>query len=476
MNNENLKDSVRDVIYANGANLITGDVLQDTLVTIINHFGSGSVYAGFAVPTTNPINTDVNMFYLAKVPGTYTNFAGYVLNAGKVVVFSNKTGSWVADDLLTNYVSEIFDPTTTTIPQGGKQISDYVKKPQSIGAIQVSGGGPDVSPTLNFVLANSYIDAAGNVQSNPGTSVTDLIPVPDGYTKLLADESGTFTIATYNDVGGFLATLGGSVSPVEFNKLFNLDPLVKSIKYIHRDVTISTAKLTFKSDAGSPKYILPWLKTVDDSNLEFKQNVRDIAGSFDFTLNPINGNVIVSGDSTVAAYLGGTAIVDIISATGTKTNIAVPGHTILQQQTAYQSLASGTKTAANFVFVQIGLNDVTYSGNANAAITRMQTFINVIKAGSPNAKIIVCAMNPALAAWKGANPDNYMVAYSNWRQMNYFFENGISGANKFINLHVEIISDGNGNLDPIYDVGDGIHENTAARKIIAYGWICNYEK
>lgn len=428
----------------------------------------------------NAPTPSIDGWYKPEDAGVYSNAGNLVAQEGYDTLFEKLGTTWTRTQVKMPgaSISPTFNPTSQTEAQGGKQIADYVKKPESIGAVQVSGGGPDVSPTLNFILNDSYIDAAGVVQSNPGTKVSDFIPRPAGYSKLTADEAGTFALATYGDSNTFLATLGGVGTPVEFNKTWNLNPNVKSVRFIHRTATMGTALLTFKSDGGAPKYVLPWLPQVESSRVEFKQNVRDIAASFNFTSNPVVGNVIISGDSTIATYLGGAAIVDLISVTGTKTSIAVPGHTILQQQTAYQALASGTKTGANYVFVQVGLNDVTYTGNANAAIARMQTYINVIKAGSPNAQIIVCAMNPALAAWKGADPVNYLTAQSNWDQLNYFYEFGLSGVNKFIDLHVETISDGNGNLDTIYNVSspDGIHENTAARKIIAYSWISNYEK
>lgn len=100
MNNENLKTDIQDVIKANGNQEITGPILQQSLIAIINQFGSGSVFGGFAVPSTMPINTDVNMFYMAKTAGTYVNFGGYVLGENKIAIFNNKTGVWVAENFI----------------------------------------------------------------------------------------------------------------------------------------------------------------------------------------------------------------------------------------------------------------------------------------------------------------------------------------------------------------------------------------
>lgn len=116
MNNENLKADIRAVIKANGNNEITGDLLQNALISIINQFGSGSLFVGFAEPDTNPTNTDVNMFYLAKTPGIYVNFGGYVLVEGSTVIFTNISGAWVVNDFfIVNSIKSITKTSTVDL-------------------------------------------------------------------------------------------------------------------------------------------------------------------------------------------------------------------------------------------------------------------------------------------------------------------------------------------------------------------------
>lgn len=206
------------------------------------------------------------------------------------------------------------------------------------------------------------------------------------------------------------------------------------------------------------------------------QTVRDISASIDFNTYLIQGNVLVSGDSTIASYAGGTAIADIIKASGTITNIAVPGHTIDQQKADYIALPAGVKTALNYVFVQIGLNDLTPAESALTAISRLQVYINQIKTSSPSAKIIICEMLPCRQRFVNiyGSTDGF-VSYQKWQKMNFLIsQKGILNTNMVANLHTYNLSDGNGNLANIYDTGDGIHENTAGRKLIAYSWISAY--
>lgn len=93
-NNENLKAAIQDVIKQNGTNAITGLIMQNALLSIINQFGTGGVFRGVAVPSTNPGTSDVNSFYVANQNGTYVNFGGFVNTENRTVFFSNATGIW----------------------------------------------------------------------------------------------------------------------------------------------------------------------------------------------------------------------------------------------------------------------------------------------------------------------------------------------------------------------------------------------
>lgn len=92
-NYEQLKQAVADVIKSNGNQEITGDILQNTLLTIISTVGRGATFAGFATPTTNPGTPDQNVFYIASEDGIYSNFGNVVLE-NEVAIFTNGNGIW----------------------------------------------------------------------------------------------------------------------------------------------------------------------------------------------------------------------------------------------------------------------------------------------------------------------------------------------------------------------------------------------
>lgn len=93
-NYEQLKQAVSDVIKSNGTQAITGQVLQNTLLTIINTIGGNMQFAGVANVNTNPGTPDQNLFWIASQSGTYVNFGNIVLNPGESAVLTWKNGAF----------------------------------------------------------------------------------------------------------------------------------------------------------------------------------------------------------------------------------------------------------------------------------------------------------------------------------------------------------------------------------------------
>lgn len=88
-NYDELKQAVSDVIKTNGNQEITGQVLQNTLLSIINIVGAYATFVGIATPTTIPGTPDQNIFYLATIEGRYINFDNIILPNGISVIYIN---------------------------------------------------------------------------------------------------------------------------------------------------------------------------------------------------------------------------------------------------------------------------------------------------------------------------------------------------------------------------------------------------
>lgn len=96
-NYQDLKDSISSLIRQNGAQEITGDVLQGVLVSMVANLGQNYQFKGIAVPTGNPGTPDQNVFYFATQQGTYTNFGGAKIDKDSLFVLAYN-GEWTAFD------------------------------------------------------------------------------------------------------------------------------------------------------------------------------------------------------------------------------------------------------------------------------------------------------------------------------------------------------------------------------------------
>lgn len=174
-NYEQLKKAIADVIKTNGNEEITGAIMQRTLISIVNNLGSNAQFAGVAVPSTVPEDTDGSVFYLASTQGTYPNFSGIEVDASEMAVFTKNTaGTWVKTSL------PIQHPT--------------IKKPLLIGgnvAAVSKGTGVVLSiPTLNAdgteTASELSIEAATPANNGAMTKdqVNTLKEVDDFYTNM----------------------------------------------------------------------------------------------------------------------------------------------------------------------------------------------------------------------------------------------------------------------------------------------------
>lgn len=88
-----LKAAIAAAIKQNGNNEITGNLLQQQLLAMVNSLGVGYQYAGVATPATNPGTPDQNVFYLAATGGLYTNFNNAIVYSEELAVLYYN-GSW----------------------------------------------------------------------------------------------------------------------------------------------------------------------------------------------------------------------------------------------------------------------------------------------------------------------------------------------------------------------------------------------
>ena len=71
-----LKREIQTYIRTNNNQEITGEVLQNVLVSIVSNVGENAGFGGIAKKTTSPGTPDGPVFYFATEQGVYPNFGG----------------------------------------------------------------------------------------------------------------------------------------------------------------------------------------------------------------------------------------------------------------------------------------------------------------------------------------------------------------------------------------------------------------
>lgn len=98
-NYNTLITSIQDNIKQNGQNLITGELLQQALLSMIAELGAEFQIGGVAEPTDNPGIPDYKVAYFAATPGTYYNFDSLSVEDGEIAILKY-SGGWQKETII----------------------------------------------------------------------------------------------------------------------------------------------------------------------------------------------------------------------------------------------------------------------------------------------------------------------------------------------------------------------------------------
>ena len=266
-NYNTLKSAIEQVIKTNGNEEITGALLQQALIAMINSLGAGYQFVGVAVPETNPGTPDYNVFYFAG-PGTYPNFNNATIPARNVGLLSYN-GTWHVSSIQTtpfsaesivNDIIQLYDGATPVYPRTRAEAvffnNDTTKTlDQKFG--QLSQDVNDVRNSLGMSVEEDFVNSSAHqnedivfpislndkveiVLTNIGevTSPTYLYGIkPDSSVtsvlksfSLAAGSSETYILDRYTEYSGLrfgLAGSGGSFH-VKITKVTGLTQVVES--------------------------------------------------------------------------------------------------------------------------------------------------------------------------------------------------------------------------------------------------------
>lgn len=333
-----LKAAIADAIKTNGNQEITGQILQNTLNSIVSSVGENATFAGVAFLDTNPGDPDGPVFYLAFTEGVYPNFNGVTLVSNELAVLSNlDNGSWAKQVISSQNIS----PADI----------DEIRNVLSISEENPSYNGKDtyfLKSADTFLEADKILDnnvykaqqSATNLNGqilpfakicvNLNTSVDDL---PDGsivyvmsLKKFRYVDNGVITgamVAKYNtdndayiaDDKLFLLTLTGLLYCSDANnELVAYVPFEPSLPVAgSEDISvfkgISTTKtVLLNNNLVCPKVILGFKAWLSDSVFQFRQDYYEKEDSLMALLMSENNSVGDSVEVDLGLYFSGSAV------------------------------------------------------------------------------------------------------------------------------------------------------------------------
>ena len=222
-----LKGVIEQAIKTNGNNEITGALLQQSLVAMINSLGAGYQFAGVAVPATNPGTPDYNVFYFAG-PGTYPNFNNATIPARNVGLLSYN-GTWHVSSVQTtpfsaesivNDIIQLYDGTTPVYPRTRAEAVFFDDDTTKTLDQQFSQLGQDVNYLKSDIVAlcnisKRYIQQDGTF-GHAGVTyrISDFIPIKKGAEFYLrtTNLSNGYSYAIYDSSKNIIGSAVGQGS------------------------------------------------------------------------------------------------------------------------------------------------------------------------------------------------------------------------------------------------------------------------
>lgn len=121
---ENLKTAIKQAIKQNGNQEITGNLLQSTLLNIVNTLGADYKFLGFASPSTvPPTSEEGRLFYFASRAGDYVNFPTtgentHIITGEGLYMFTKETNSnYWKEEILIDVVQDFGNSMNKVVSQ-----------------------------------------------------------------------------------------------------------------------------------------------------------------------------------------------------------------------------------------------------------------------------------------------------------------------------------------------------------------------
>lgn len=308
-----LKEEIAKVIKTNGNQEITGQLLQDMLINIVNSIGKNATFAGIAIPTTNPGAHDGFVFYIVLSSGNYSYFDNIVVTDSEIgIIFNNSQGSWLYRRLLAidsklndNSVNAIQNKAVSFALKANKAetnaaLETKADKAETNAALETKADKAEVDKKIKEAVASVY-KIKGSVTSFDKLPTIDVI-IGDVYNVL--DTGANYVAINNNPIEWDKLSETVDLSNIQ-NELANKVDKVTGKQLSTNDFTTAEKQKLITIQAHAQKNVQSdWDATEGDSfiknkptiptldNYYNKQEVDSKLGDINTILDSINGEVI----------------------------------------------------------------------------------------------------------------------------------------------------------------------------------------
>lgn len=105
-----LRAVIADAIKPNGNQEITAEILQKTLLNIVNLVGKNKTFAGIVGPNTDLGSSDGPIFCVALEPGIYSNFGEFTIEKGEIALLQWDGEVWSKDTIFAKINNDVTEP------------------------------------------------------------------------------------------------------------------------------------------------------------------------------------------------------------------------------------------------------------------------------------------------------------------------------------------------------------------------------
>ena len=264
-----LKAAIAAAIRENGNNEITGNLLQQQLLAMVNSLGAGYQFMGVATPSTNPGTPDQNVFYIASEAGTYSNFSGIVVAENEVAILK-WNGVWAKETTGA--------ATAAQLNQLGQVLNDKI-----IDSTSAQTYINEYDHSLIIKRQLGYLDSSGNVgyysnygrtqkiKVSPGDILTFHLGINSGGSArhCIFDSSDSLIQAFSDESSPYTVPENASYIVFSINNIYDRDYFVKLHRAGNTETRIEADENTIRQIQSDVLSIANSIESVSYSPLNY---------------------------------------------------------------------------------------------------------------------------------------------------------------------------------------------------------------